>query len=82
MKPCSVKQYEFCREQFGQIAEKLDRLDKAIRGNGETLGIRVRLDRLESSATTRSRLLWIIAASTLTLGVGAAWRLVLTIVGA
>ena len=37
-------------------------------------GIQLRLDRLESSDKTRSRLLWLIAGSAVTLAASAAWR--------
>jgi len=48
-----------CKGEFACIRGKLDRLDRAIRGNGGA-GIQVRLDRLEQCAHSRSRLLWII----------------------
>lgn len=70
-------QYErVCKGEFAAIHGKLDKLDEAIRGNGKP-GIQLRLDRLESAETTRSRLLWIIAGSTVTLAVGATWKLIL-----
>jgi len=50
-------------------------MDEAIRGNGKP-GIQIRLDRLESAEATRSRLLWIIAGSTVTLALGAVWKLI------
>ena len=64
-----------CKDQFGSVHTKLDRLDAAIRGNGKP-GIQTRLDRLEVAQATRSRLLWIIAAALVTLAVGAVWKLV------
>ncbi len=71
------EQYEsVCKAEFSEIKEKLDRLDEAIRGNGKP-GIQTRLDRLETSAAARSRVLWIIAAAVLTLAVGAVWKLIL-----
>jgi hypothetical protein len=69
-------QYEsVCKAEFGEIKSKLDRLDEAIRGNGKP-GILLRLDRLESAEAVRSRLLWIIAGSTVTLALGALWKLI------
>jgi len=75
MSGCSEQFEQFCKPQFDSIHTKLDKLDEAIRGNGKP-GILVRLDRLESAEMTRSRLLWIIAGSTVTLAVGAVWNLV------
>jgi len=74
---CSdTDQYDrVCRGQFDSIHVKLDKLDEAIRGNGKP-GIQLRLDRLESAEATRSRLLWIIAGSTVTLALGAVWKLI------
>ena len=70
------EQYErICRGEFGSIHTKLDRMDEAIRGNGRP-GIQLRLDRLESAEAVRSRLMWIIAGSTVTLAVGAVWKLI------
>jgi len=76
MSGCSEQFEQFCKPQFDAIHVKLDKLDEAVRGNGKP-GILVRLDRLESAEMTRSRLLWIIAGSTVTLAVGAIWKLVL-----
>lgn len=64
-----------CKGEFASIHAKLDKLDEAIRGNGKP-GIQLRLDRLESAEAIRSRLLWIIAGSTVTLAVGVVWKLV------
>jgi hypothetical protein len=64
-----------CKGEFSKINTKLDRLDEAIRGNGKP-GIKVRLDRLESAEVSRSRLLWIIAGSTVMLALGALWKLI------
>ena len=75
MSGCSEQFEQFCKPGFTSIHTKLDRLDEAIRGNGKP-GIQLRLDRLESAEMTRSRLLWIIAGSTVTLAVGAVWTLV------
>ncbi len=69
-------QYErVCKGEFASIHGKLDKLDEAIRGNGKP-GIQLRLDRLESAEAIRSRLLWIIAASTVTLALAGIWKLV------
>ena len=74
---CGSEQYErICRDEFAATHAKLDRLDQAIRGNSKP-GIQLRLDRLESAEATRSRLLWIIAGSAVTLAVSALWRLVI-----
>ena len=70
------EQYErVCKGEFASIQTKLDRMDEAIRGNGKP-GIQIRLDRLESAATKRSRVLWMVAGSVVTLAVAAVWRLV------
>ena len=70
------QQYDrVCKGEFASIHVKLDKLDEAIRGNGKP-GIQLRLDRLESAEATRSRLLWIIAGSTVTLALGAVWKLI------
>jgi len=47
------------RHELEQINDKLERLDKAIRGNG-TPGINQRLDRLEQIEAGRKRLFWIV----------------------
>ena len=64
-----------CKGEFAAIHTKLDRMDEAIRGNGKP-GIQLRLDRLEAAEAVRSRLLWIIAGSTVTLALGAVWKLI------
>jgi len=69
-------QYErVCKNHFESIQAKLDRLDEAVRGNGKP-GIQLRLSRLEGAEATRSRLLWLIAVSTVTLALGAVWKLI------
>ena len=69
------EQYEsVCRNEFNSISRKLDKLDEALRGNGKP-GIQLRLARLEMAEATRSRLLYIIATATVTLAVGALWKL-------
>jgi hypothetical protein len=64
-----------CKGEFASVHVKLDRLDEAIRGNGKP-GIQLRLDRLEAAEAVRSRLMWIIAGSTVTLALGAVWKLI------
>ena len=63
-----------CQREFRVLFEKIDRLDEAVRGNGKP-GIQRRLDRLEAVDATRSKILWLIAASTVALAVGALWKL-------
>ena len=75
MSECKDQYDRICKAEFASIHVKLDRLDEAIRGNGKP-GIQLRLDRLESAEATRSRLLWIIAGSTVTLALGALWKLI------
>ena len=70
MDECS--QFDQCQEHFREINRKLDQLDEAIRGNGKP-GIQLRLDRLEASERSRSRLLWLIAGSSVTLAVNGLW---------
>ena len=54
--------FDHSKDQFESIHKKLDRLDEAIRGNGEP-GIKVRLDRLEQNAKRQSKLIWLIVGS-------------------
>jgi len=69
-----VEQYErVCKDEFAAIHVKLDRLDEAIRGNGRP-GIQLRLDRLEATEQSRSRLIWIILGAAVTLAVTAVWQ--------
>jgi len=73
---CCGEQYEqICQTEFAGVHAKLDRLDEAIRGNSKP-GIQLRLDRLEAAEAVRSRLLWIIAGSVVSLAAAAVWRLV------
>ena len=51
--------------QFDELHNKLDRLDHAIRGNGEP-GINIRLDRLEQNAIRHARWMWLIAGAGVT----------------
>jgi hypothetical protein len=70
------QQYDrVCKSEFASIHTKLDKLDEAIRGNGKP-GIQLRLNRLEAAEAVRSRLMWIIAGSTVTLALGAVWKLI------
>ena len=73
---CSNEQV--CKAEFAEIKDKLDRLDEAIRGNGE-LGLKTRIDRLERSEATRSRLLWLITASAVTMAATMVWHIVLQV---
>jgi len=61
-----------CEKHFEIIHEKLDQLDEAVRGNGKP-GIQLRLDRLEAAERSRSKLLWLITGSALTLAANAIW---------
>ena len=71
-----VDRYEtVCKGQFAEMHRKLDVLDEAIRGNGKP-GIQLRLDRLEGSERTRSRLLWLLIGAGATLATAAGWRAV------
>ncbi len=75
MSECGGQYENVCKGEFASIHVKLDRLDEAIRGNGKT-GIQLRLDRLEAAEAVRSKLIWIIAGSTVTLALGAVWTLI------
>ena len=68
------EQYEVCKSEFSALHAKLDRLDDAVRGNGKP-GIQLRLARLEAADAVRSKLLWIVVASSTALAVGALWKL-------
>lgn len=76
MSGCEAQYEGICKGEFAAIHAKLDRLDEAIRGNGKP-GIQLRLDRLEASEKSRSRLIWIIAGAAVTLAVTAIWQRVL-----
>ena len=67
---CDDRYEDVCKDEFAGIRRKLDVMDEAIRGNGKP-GIQLRLDRLESAEKTRSRLLWLIAGSAVTLAANA-----------
>lgn len=62
-----------CKAEFAELHAKLDRLDEAIRGNGKP-GIQLRLDRLEATDASRSRLVWLIVGSVVTLAATTLWR--------
>ena len=72
MSECQEQYESVCKGEFGQLHAKLDRLDEAIRGNGKP-GIQLRLDRLESAERSRSRLLWLIAGSAVTMAANTLW---------
>ena len=77
---CDNKQYEkICKDEFILVHTKLDKLDEAIRGNGK-VGIMTRLDRLERAEAVRSRLLWLIAGSAVTVAGSLVVNLILQIV--
>ncbi len=75
MSECTGQYERVCKGEFAAVNAKLDRLDEAIRGNSKP-GIQLRLDRLEAAEAVRSRLLWIIAGSTVTLALGAVWKII------
>ena len=75
MCPTSEQYDRVCKGEFASVHTKLDRMDEAIRGNGKP-GIQLRLARLESTEATRSRVLWVIAGSAVTLAVAALWKLI------
>ncbi len=71
---CGSEQYErICKGEFAAVHAKLDRLDEAIRGNGRP-GVQLRLDRLEASEKSRTKLIWIIVGSAVTLAGSAVWQ--------
>ena len=76
MSTCSDQFEQVCKPEFEAVHAKLDGLDESLRGNGKP-GIQLRLDRLESSERSRSRVLWLIAGSGVTLALSALWRTVL-----
>lgn len=76
MSECAGQYERVCKGEFASIHAKLDRLDEAIRGNSKP-GIQLRLDRLEAAEAVRSKLLWIIAGSVVSLAVAAVWKLVI-----
>ncbi|MAX24994.1 MAG: hypothetical protein CMJ19_10865 [Phycisphaeraceae bacterium] len=64
MNQCNQTESGAC-QQFKELHDKLDRLDHAIRGNGEP-GINIRLDRLEQNAIRHARWMWLIAGAGVT----------------
>jgi hypothetical protein len=64
MNQCVQNDNDSC-SQFDELHNKLDRLDHAIRGNGEP-GINIRLDRLEQNAIRHARWMWLIAGAGVT----------------
>jgi hypothetical protein len=75
MSNCDSHDERIRQHEIAELHSKLDKLDEAIRGNGKP-GIQLRLDRLESAEAVRSKLLWIIAGSTVTLATGGIWKLI------
>ena len=73
MSGCDGQFEQVCKPEFDAINAKLDRMDEAIRGNGKP-GIQLRLDRLDASEKSRSRLIWIITGAAVTLAVSAIWQ--------
>ena len=61
------EEHEHCKTSFEVLFAKIDKLDEAIRGNGKP-GILIRLDRLEQSAKTQSKLIWLIIGAVITAG--------------
>ena len=66
-----------CKREFQDIKKSLGLIDKSLRGNG-TVGMVVRIDRLERAEAIRSKLLWIITASVVGLLVAAVWYAVVS----
>lgn len=62
-------------DRLGDVDDKLEKLDEAIRGNGKP-GLVLRLDRLERSETTRRKIIWMTIGSLVPLIVAAIWRLI------
>ncbi len=71
---CDHQYDTVCREEFKLLHRKLDQMDEAIRGNGKP-GIQRRLDRLESSDSTRARALWMLFGAALSCAVALAMKL-------
>ena len=72
MPDCQSQYESVCKDEFGELHAKLDRLDEAIRGNGKP-GLQLRLDRLEAAERTRGKLIWIVVGAAVTLAVTAVW---------
>ena len=73
MSGCDGQYENVFKDEFASIHTKLDRLDEAIRGNGRP-GIQLRLDRLEATERSRTKLIWIIVGAAATLAVTAVWQ--------
>jgi len=65
--PETCEEHEHCKTSFEVLFAKIDKLDESIRGNGKP-GILIRLDRLEQSAKTQSKLIWLIIGAVITVG--------------
>ena len=63
----TCEEHEHCKTSFEVLFAKIDKLDESIRGNGKP-GILIRLDRLEQSAKTQSKLIWLIIGAVITAG--------------
>jgi hypothetical protein len=75
--PDNCENHENCKQSFDILFKKIDKLDVAIRGNGKP-GILIRLDRLEQSAKTQAKLIWLLLGA---LGTCAATAIAMWIVG-
>ena len=65
----SDKMYNLiCKKEFEQLNEKLDSLDKSIRGNGRP-GIQQRLLTVENCIGSLRRFIWIIITAIVSVGV-------------
>lgn len=58
----SVERIEFLEKEIEEIKERIESVTHKFEDNGQP-GISTRIDRLERAEATRSKLLWIIAAS-------------------
>lgn len=47
------------KEEFADLRNAVGRIEKAIHGDDDRPGIRMRIDRLEQAQETASRLMWI-----------------------
>ena len=63
------------RREVIEIHAKLDRLDEAIRGNGQP-GLKHRLERLEEAAASRQRLTWIVVGAFVSAGASTVMQLI------
>ena len=60
---CTTEYSKHCRERFDHIDRKLDRMDTALRGNGDKIGVNTRLDRLEVEAISRRKFFWLVVGA-------------------